>query len=127
MKITGFTRENLRALNAELYDALKPVAAKHGIVVKPGNITFDTLSFKTKFEFAVTETASGVSGAEATFRRDIEFSAMKPEHFGREFLSRDQRFKIVGFKRGVRLPVIAARADGKRFRFAVSDVIARLI
>lgn len=50
MKITSFEKQTFTFLRAEIDAALNAVAAKHGITLKIGNISFDAGKFSTKLE-----------------------------------------------------------------------------
>lgn len=50
-----FTKENLSTIRADLNIALAEVAAKHGITLDIGNISFNENSFTAKLSAAIQE------------------------------------------------------------------------
>lgn len=117
------TREKARVLHQEIMEAVRAVAAKHGMTTRFGNATYETTTFRIKAELlAVAEDGENLA-AKAEWMRHAEWIGMMPSDFGRTFISRGQRYKIVGIKpRSRTMPIIAEREDGKRFKFAPESI-----
>lgn len=96
MTIQNFDRAAVNALAAEVTEALRAVAARHGLTYEPGNGKFDPTRFEPRGSFKV---AAGP--ATETAREEFEAYAgaygLKPEDFGREFVGAGgHAYRIVG-------------------------------
>lgn len=125
--ITSFDRETLRQLQAQMLAALQNVCEPLGVQVKTAGGSFSEFEFTAKFKVAVTSTAAKESKAsehEATWNAYAPLYGLKPEWFGREFVSGQAKYKIVGFMpRRSKFPVLAQRVgDGKAMLFPVDAV-----
>jgi hypothetical protein len=128
MKITSFGRDEHRLLSAAITKALKDVADEFGVDLTAGGGQIGMGSGRVNVEVKVRETASGVSGAQATWDRQCRYYGLMPEHFGMSFMSNGSMFKITGLQSSrPKYPINAMRVHDKQsFKFAVSTVLAKL-
>lgn len=99
MKITKFDSVSLDSLRASLNEALATVAAKHGISLTTGMISFapDQQRCTVKVEAGVFgEDGMAVTRAVQDFKLFATAYGLKPEHLGQTFVSRGKKFKLVG-------------------------------
>ena len=121
------TKPFLVTLRAELDAALQAVAEKHGVSIRAGNASFDALHANFKVEVKVLQTASGVSGDEAEFRRYAGMVGLQPDVYGKTFVSNGSTFTVSGLSlKSRRMPVLARREDGKVYKFPVNIVCLKL-
>lgn len=115
--IKAFDKSNLKAVRADLNAALATVAAKHGITLNVGNITFRADSFSTKLT-AITNNAT--AGAPALgnvkwtadfLKNGMRFGFAKAD-LGKTFNYYGEEVTIVGLRSKARQPVVLAKKNG---------------
>ena len=77
MKITSFDRQNLKILRIEMDAALKTIGDKYGIMIRLGNISFLSESFKGKIEAFMIERREGLSDQEMRFLAGLKSDGYK--------------------------------------------------
>ena len=118
-------------LEAEMLEACAAVAARHGLKAEALGIT--AMNLRWNFDFGVRVSIPRPDGTTIQPERAL-FEVMAPEYglqsedFGREFLSRGERFRITGIDpRRPPYPVSAVRIpDGKGYKFTAENVAALL-
>ena len=119
--MTTLTRDQLRALRAEIDAALAPIAAKHHLAsLKAGHCSYTaTGSFTFKVEGVA---AGGMDKIAAQYEAERQWNKDLPP-VGAEFTYGGEEYKIVGCKsRGGR--IIATRTrDSKDFIFPRDGVV----
>jgi hypothetical protein len=122
-------RTKAKAITESMRQALKQVAEQHGISIVVGGCSFSTNNVKVSVT-AAEKTSDGIAlTREAeTFKMDAERYGLTPDDLGREFSGYQGRmFKIVGSSRKSKsYPIIVEDSDGKRYKFATSQVISFL-
>lgn len=97
--------------------------------VRRGNARYGPGNATVKFTFArVGDDGKAMTPERQAFERFAARHGLDPEDLGRTFRTlQGDRFAIVGLNTRARTyPVIAERADGKRFKFSASQVKAAL-
>lgn len=118
------TKVEAKKIASEAHVALEAVAAKYGLTVDYRGGSFDSETFRPKFEF------KSADADRAAFERNAWREGLEPSDFGREIVFRGDRFRIVGINtRATRAAVVADNLDdGKRYRlnsFAVRQALGR--
>jgi len=120
---TKIDRALCRTLAAEVEAALKTVAERHGLTVAYAGGSFDASTYRPKITFA----AVSDTGRPADWDAWCHVYGFKPEDFGRAFKNAGNTFTVAGLDGNrPKYPVIAVRADGKRFKFSAESVVALL-
>lgn len=126
MKFTT-NRQQDQAFRAEVIEALKGVAAKHGIKfdLGRGKIAMDGSWLEITLKAAVINDDGSVETPEAVaFRRLAELSGMKAEWLGKVFRHQGVEHTIVGFRSAApKRPVMTRTKDGKNFVWPTSNII----
>lgn len=119
MKITSFDKQNLAILRKEIDAALNAVAARHGIELKIGNISFDAGRFGTKLE------GKSDSNADQEQKYAINMANLYDIDATKTYTKADgTTMQIVRFDSKKRkMPWIVRAQDGKLYK--ISDEEAR--
>ena len=136
IKAATFTRDSLRALQADMTTALLEVGKKHGIAISLGSTTFSSTTANIKVVAAVigegaAEDANALElkGAEEFKRRAVLYG-LDPNWLQKTFKSptSGELFVITGLnRRRSKNPIMARRAsDGKPFIFPVFAVASAM-
>lgn len=132
---TEISRPLLAALRRDMDEALRTVAAKHGLSISTGNASFSPTSATFKVIIAVGEADANAKDikAAADWKAYAASFGLKQEWLGEEFAQRGHTFRIIGLLPSRRAnPVLARRIDqltpdggiaGKDFIFP-ADTIA---
>lgn len=121
-KLTKITRKDARKINEAVRKALQGVADEFGLTTPPGGgVSFNDEGVSGRFQFSI-KTEGGVP---ADFTRNCGRFGLKPEHFGAEFKSGRDTFRITGIKtRRPKYPVSATRVkDGRSYKFTAQQVL----
>jgi hypothetical protein len=113
-----------KQIGAAMLSALAPVAKEFDCVIAYKGGSYGDTAAILKIEFAERSEAGIVMTQMATdFQTYAESVGLKADDLGKSFERHGNTFKIVGFKpRATKMPVIAERQDGKRFKFREDDV-----
>lgn len=128
MAIGRFDNATVRALQAELEDALRPLAQRHGLVLESKYVSYSIDRCPVGFVLR-TQRADGKSVEQADFELAARRFGLSPDHWGAEFYrhihGRRETYTVCGINpRSTRYPVLARRADGVVFKFPASVIIA---
>lgn len=125
MKITNMDDAGQRrALLAVVEMEMERIALANGLTFKRGNASYsDTMCRFTGMQFTVKETADGVDGAEAEFKR---MTPIFKHTFGKTLYVGGKNLKIVGYSAKARkYPFIGEDVDtGKRYKITVEQMRA---
>lgn len=123
--IAFFDNSNLRAVRKDMEEALKAVAAKHGIgiQIEPKKLTSKSLEFETTFALKRAD-GTIMTQDRANFEANASRCGLSPSDFGREFLHKRDVFRIAGLRPGAwRFPIVGVRVrDGKEYCFPAGMV-----
>lgn len=127
MKIKEFTSSNVRALMAEIENALKPIAEKHGLLLDQKGRTFHRDAVPVMFQLTVPkmdENGTTLDAKAQAFQRDAHLVGLDPDALYRGLLIGGEKYRITGLNlRAKQFPVLAERIhDGKRFKLGVDMV-----
>jgi hypothetical protein len=130
MRYTTITKQDARRINEELTALLKPWAVAHGLDLRLGGGTFDSMSFKPRLELTVAANADGKSKAQAEFEQYATMLGLAPSDYGKTIRDGQRTYTVVGLtmRRGRgRAMVALTRDDGRQgFRMPLSIAQARL-
>jgi hypothetical protein len=111
------------ALRAEIQEALKSVAAKHGISITTGNGTFTGDNATLKLEIAVIAVdGTVVSKTVSAFQSLATLYGFKPEDLGRTFKSGSRTYTITGLDRNSYKYPLLASSNGKTYKLPLDAV-----
>jgi hypothetical protein len=116
------TRPLLKALTADLNQALVAIAEKHGVQLKVGNGTFRADNATLKIEIAAIDDNGTAKTKEASdFERCANSYGLKPEDLGTEFTFQGKTLTLVGAKpRSTKYPLLATDTVGRTWKLPVS-------
>ena len=114
-------------LQAEMLKACEAVAARHGLVVEPRDITGVDLRWGFDATFRVSiplPDGSALDPERLRFEALAEAFGLSPADYGRSFSTGREQFRITGIDpRRPKYPVSAERIpDGQGFKFAAEQV-----
>ena len=118
-------------LQSEMLKACQDVAARHGLVVEPQNITGLDLRWGFDAAFRVSillPDGTALDPERLRFEALAEAFGLSPDDYGRKFSTGRELFRITGIdSRRPKYPVSAERIpDGQEFKFT-SDQVALLL
>tara|TARA_R110000824_G_scaffold260899_1_gene449507 strand:- start:433 stop:843 length:411 start_codon:yes stop_codon:yes gene_type:complete len=120
--ITKMNRANVNLIADEAGEALKAVAEKYGLILKPGRGAFDPSAgtFTPKFTF-ICETEDGVP---ADFARLAPRYDLTVEDYGREFTTYAGTYRLTGINpRRRKYPISGTCVrSGKGYKFPLKAV-----
>jgi hypothetical protein len=125
MAITGFDRTSCRILSRDIEEALQAIAAKHGIVIRPGRGTFSGGHFTLKVECSTVSQDGTVNSKEAEdFKRYAALYSLQADDLGKTITLSFERYTIGGIRpKATRFPILAKRVkDGRVFCLPVDGV-----
>ena len=113
-------------MRLEIDAALAKVAAKHGITLEIGNISFSADSFRTTL--SAKSSADPLENAKSDFIKSAYSVGLLKDAFGKTFDVRGDTFKIIGVKpRSHKYPVIGKdMSNGKEYKLPLSYVPSNL-
>ena len=114
-------------LQAEMLKACETVAARHGLVVEPRDITGVDLrwGFDATFRISIPlPDGSALDPERLRFEALAEAFGLSPADYGRSFSTSREQFRITGIDpRRPKYPVSAERVpDGQGFKFTAEQV-----
>lgn len=125
MTTQAFTREQLRAIQADIQAALNTVADKHGIDLSTGSLSYTATDFKTSVTGAIRNTARN-QVLPASHKWTIGWNrhavryGLNPADLGREFnLAGLGRVQIVGLSTHGRDPIVVKLLDRPTDKFSL--------
>lgn len=95
------TRDELKAMKADMILALKEVEKKHDVKIDLGNIVYDDFSFTVKTKVTKNE-ARTEEGEKLLFEKSCYFYGLKPNDYLYQFdanvKGKRQKFEVIGFE-----------------------------
>ncbi len=126
----SITKASLPQIRNDINAALATIEAKHNLKFSIGRITYETgMNFRTKLEAVSTadHTGNAVNPDQVNFERNAWSVGVKKEAFGKKFTSNRKQFTITGINtRAKKYPIQGVTANGKRYKFPVSQLPASL-
>lgn len=124
--VTELTRSNLRDMERDINEALKPIAEKYGVVMNAGGGSFEPTNARLHLSIATKGKGGSVNTREAEdFKRNAFRYGLKPEDLGREFTEGGHTYKIVGCKpKSYQYPILCVRDGSKTYKMP-ADRVAR--
>ena len=121
MKIKQLDAQTLDIVRAKMEEALATLE-EIGIHAQTGRISYQDQNATVKVEISVLG-----DGGEVVDKEALDYDRYRDLHDlperGSTFTVRGSTYTITGFKpRSRKYPVIATRADGKRYKFRLDDV-----
>jgi hypothetical protein len=122
MKVTSFTKDNLKILREVIQNSLNTVGEAYGLNIKMKEIRYSDYELHAPLEAEILDKHDDLR--KDKFETYCPVCGLTPEDFGRIFTVAGKQYKIVDVKPSNRkYPVIAQRlSDGKSFKFPVSEV-----
>lgn len=122
MKITSFTRPNVKALRVDLDSALSKIAKEYGIEISTGNISFSGSNASIKVKAAVIGDGGMVMTKEATdFSLYAKMNGLDAK-LGDTFTYGGKTYTITGWKSRARKNPVLAENNGQTYRVPVQLV-----
>ena len=147
--MNSFTQYSVKALRADIEQALALIGKKHNVIIGVGNARFSptsvtfakvtaipaappTLQQNFNSTVAATATQRGVDPYNTLESREYMSLAytlgLKPEWLGKKFKTSTGIYTVVGLKASrPKFPVIGVSARGTRYKFPASSVKAGII
>ena len=120
-----------KAIEAEMLRACAEVAVRHGLVAE--GLGIQAMDLRWNFEFGVRVSiplpdGSTLDPKRLLFEALAEEFGLSPDDFGREFSTRQERFRVAGIDpRRPKYPISATRIpDGKGYKFTAENVAVLL-
>jgi len=123
-KIKEFTRSECRRFRPELMSALDELAKKFGLRAELGNGRFFGENYSTKVEFHTVQDEGFVPKMERDFKENCHLWGMKPDDFGKKFVSfGNDVYTIVGGRpRATKNIIVGRNRHGKEYIFDLLTV-----
>ncbi|MBD9511567.1 hypothetical protein IB265_32955 [Ensifer sp. ENS10] len=128
MKITSFTRAEHTRLSRAIEAALGKVADDFGVDLSCGGGLYGDHNPHIKIAVSVRDNGSGMTSAEASFRRYAAMYGMQPDWFGKAVVIDRTAYEIVGIKPNAPKYTVQIKRchDGRIFGCTVSTVTRQL-
>lgn len=115
-----------RLMREKVQAALDTVGPTLNLTLRIGSISYsatgETASFKVSAG-VIGADGQGASKEGDDFKKYAGIYGLKPEQLGQKFTVAGNEYEVVGLKtRAQKLPLIAKRADGRRFKFSVKVI-----
>lgn len=121
-KINQFDRQSLRALRADLDSAMATIAAKYGIQLSAGNISFTSDTATIKVAAGIIKNGTAVTAEAKSFEQYKNLVGLGAFKVGDSINIQGKQYTITGYKpRSSKAPVCVSR-DGRGFKVAVDMV-----
>lgn len=130
-KVDKFDKPTLRAIFADVEEALGPVAEKYGIKLERKSCSYRTDELPVAFKFITIQHDANGNVMDTRAKNFIKYASlygMSESDFLAEFKSGSTTYRITGFKPKARkYPVIAEDVrTGRTYKFPVERVKAAL-
>lgn len=134
MTTTKFNKQNLATIRKDIDAALAEVAAKHGITLGIGNISFTDTSFTTKLTAMIKDgnvaTDDTMSAKQMTWAKDFKLYAslygMKAEDLGKKVTIGSTEYVIVGARPRAKQNIVMRNPNGG-FNVQEASVVAKFL
>ena len=121
-----FTKKQFEEFKHDTEQAMKALAEKYGVNIKPGKIKYAENNFTLELEIAKQE-VNGQSFEQAEFGKYCHLFGLKPEDYLREFSYIGKTYMLTGFSlRATKMPIVAKCADGREYRLSRDFVTSML-
>jgi hypothetical protein len=128
--IYQFDRPNLRLVRQDLERALSEVAAKHGISLSVGNMTFTATTATVQVKAAVKDGETGVpeTPERAMFKLHAPHCGLALDDLDRVVTVDGRRCRISGLRpKAPRRPILLTTLDGTKNFVTSADHVQRLL
>jgi len=123
-KIKEFSRQSLRALRVDLDAAMAKVAAKHGISLTAGNISFTSETATIKVAAGVISASGVVVTKEAkAFNQYKRLAGLGNFNVGDSVNIQGKQYTITGYKPRSKSSVCIENAKGQGYKVSADMVI----
>lgn len=126
MKITTFSRSDVRSINEEMEAAVQAVAKRYGLKIEVGNTRFSSTEINTKLKVSVVNTKTGVGMT----KEAKAYELIAPQKgirvkLGEEIPIRGKRFIVKGWNtRSPKYPIVAEEVgSGKTYKMSANSLI----
>lgn len=125
-KVTAFTRATHRQIAAEVEAALRTIAERHGLTVKPTRKGFYPNEMPVPFSLHVGEQSQAESPDARALKVYADQHGLGEDAYGKTFMSKGKRMKIVGYRpKSPKFPVLCQDIATKRiYKFTIASVKA---
>src|SRR3712207_2862548 len=122
--IDRWDRDTVRLFQQEAETAVKAVASRHGVTLRPVAGRFNPDLYTMKFEVAVAGNPNRVDPEREAWKSHATAFGFKADDLDQYFEFMGKKYQIVGLKPSrPKYPVVAkAVATGKSYKFAAYDV-----
>ena len=121
-KINQFDIPALRLLRVDLNDAMATIAAKYGIQITAGNITFNSETATIKVAACIIKNGTAITAEAKAFEQYKSIVGLDAFSVGDSIQLGGKQFIITGYKpRATKSPVCVSR-EGRTFRVSVDSV-----
>ena len=130
----SITKPQLKAIRADLDEALRVVGEKHGFVLTQGNCRFQTDTFTTKIDGMMVGKSSGnpTDAAKVVFEKNVDLynrrqfgdqNKIPVDSYEKMFVNRGTEFIVVSCSpKAKQYPIIGQNANGTKYKFSVEDI-----
>jgi hypothetical protein len=123
----SITKDQLKAISADVAQALLELGAKHGVVFKLKRGTFGAVGALTFDILPVSDGGVTMTREAAAFMESAHLFGLATSDLGCTFMQSGEAFIVAGLTNGRKRPVLVKRArDGKMFVFDATTVRDRL-
>lgn len=123
-------REFARQLRIDVLDALKDVAAKHGVTMEVvGTVTYggDNVQMKIRATSNDPTTGAARDSKETDFKQYASLYGMKPDDYGKLVQIAGETMTIAGIApKSYKFPVLLQNSRGKMYKYP-ADVVKRAL
>jgi hypothetical protein len=119
MKITTFSRSDVRSINSEIEQAIQSIAKRYGLRIEVGNARYSSTEINTKVKVSVVDTKTGVG----ITKEAKAYELLAPQNgirvkLGEEVTLRGKRFIVKGWNtRSPKYPIVAEEvSSGKSYK-----------
>ena len=121
MKITTFSRSDVRSINSEIEQAIQSIAKRYGLRIEVGNSRFSSTEINTKVKVSVVDTKTGVGMTKEAKAYELLASQNGIRvKLGEEVTLRGKRFIVKGWNtRSPKYPIVAEEVStGKSYKIS---------
>ena len=121
MKIQQFDRQTLRALRVDLDSAMATIAAKYGIQLSAGNISFTSETATIKVQAGIVKNGTVVTKEAKTFDQYKRLVGLGHLSVGDSIQLQGKSYTIAGYKPRSKNAVVVER-EGRSYKCSVDMV-----
>lgn len=120
-KINQFDRQTLRALRADLDNAMATIASKYGIQLSAGNISFTSETATIKVAAGIIKNGTVMTAEASAFNQYKRLVGLEAFNVGDTIQIQGEEFTIKGYKPRSKAAVVIER-DGRGYKVTVDMV-----